>query len=307
MISFFKLGDHYFLYDAGQWQNTQCLDAVKDVVKGKTIELMVLSHSDGDHIGNADKILQEFDVKKIIWTGSERPDSETWKRMDAAINEESKTGSTVINLKTNPIYPGTELNLGKAVLTFVYGMHEWTATNLEQSEQRNAISNIMKLTFHGESILFAGDTVGRRRDDPDSACKDAEKDMVDNNAKVSLKSDVLIAPHHGANNASSTCFIEAVNPKYVIFSAGHVPKYQHPTSAAAERYLKAGVKVENIFRTDLGDDEPVPTNKPHEWKHGSISGCKDQPGDDDIEILLAADKPPVVRYRDDGGYGSCGK
>ncbi len=300
-------GDHFFLYDAGHWQNDVCYNAVREIVTTGKIDLMVLSHSDGDHIGNAEKILRDFDVKKIIWTGSKRPDSKTWKKMNAAIDKEAWAGATVINLKKDPVPPGTQYQLGDATVTFVFGLSEWTSTNIDKSEQRNAISIVVKLTYQGKSILFPGDTVGRRRTDPDTACRDAEKMMVDNSIKVPMKSEVLIAPHHGANNANSECFINAVDPAFVIFPAGHVPRYQHPTAAAAKRYIQHGVKPENMFRTDLGDDElKADSGKSEEWKYGAKPGCADKSGDDDVEIILKARKVPVVGYRDDGGVDLCG-
>jgi hypothetical protein len=142
----------------------------------------------------------------------------------------------------------------------------------------------------GKSVLYTGDTVGRRRNDPDSACKDAEAVMVENAANVPLDSDVLIAPHHGGNNASSSCFIAAVDPEFVVFSAGH--RYDHPTDSAAQRYIDHGVSVQNMFRTDRGDDEGGA-----EWDEGRIAGCHDQDGDDDVEIVLPASGPAKVRYR----------
>ncbi len=100
----------------------------------------------------------------------------------------------------------------------------------------------------GSSVLFAGDTIGRRKLDDDAACKDAEKVIVENHdaGVVSLKSDVIIAPHHGGNNGSSQCFIEAADPSHVVFSAGHAHK--HPTKAAAERYIAHGVPKKRNFR-----------------------------------------------------------
>ncbi len=124
----------------------------------------------------------------------------------------------------------------------------------------------MRLKYRGRSILFTGDTVGRRLDDHDHACKDAEQVMVECHGagQVLLKSDVLLASHHGANNGNATCFIEAVDPQFVIFSSGH--DHQHPTHNAATRVLTHGVTADRMFRTDLGDDE----SGSFEWKAGSI-------------------------------------
>jgi hypothetical protein len=37
-----------------------------------------------------------------------------------------------------------------------------------------------------------------------------------------------------------------------------------------------------MFRTDRGDDEPGG----FEWKKGSLPGCNDPAGDDDVEVVL---------------------
>ena len=108
---------------------------------------------------------------------------------------------------------------------------------------------------------------------------------------VSLDSDVLIAPHHGGNNGGSTCFVERVSPLFVVFSAGNI--HQHPSSGAAGRVLAAGVQDGRIFRTDRGDDEPGN----FEWKRGSINGCKDRRGDDDVDIVMRETSFVDVEHR----------
>ncbi|MDR4507397.1 MAG: hypothetical protein MRJ65_04010, partial [Candidatus Brocadiaceae bacterium] len=118
----------------------------------------------------------------------------------------------------------------------------------------------------------------------------AEKYMVDNSGFIPIDSDVLIAPHHGADNASSVRFIKAVSPDFVIFSAGH--KYSHPRASTAKRYIDNGVNQNKIFRTDFGDDEGG-----QEWDFGEISGHKDPVGDDDVDVLILSDWTIRVEYR----------
>lgn len=191
------------------------------------------------------------------------------------------------------LVPSTKINLGEAVVTLVFGLPQWNEPGPDSAEKRNAISIVARLDYRGGSILFTGDTVGRRKSDPNTACKDAEKLMVDNHNAgiVSLKADAMTAPHHGGNNGSSKCFIEAVDPEFVIFSAGH--DHEHPTKGAAERYISHGVPTSNLFRTDRGDDEPGT----FEWKEGAISGCSDGRGDDDVEIVIRSDGTVEVDYR----------
>jgi len=292
-----KLPDrHYMVYDTGHWQqNHLCVSAAEEIIGGDPIDLMIISHSDGDHIADGDDILNKFKVRQIIRTGFRREDTTGWNNLNNAIGDEAKQDATVINLQTTTLVPGTRLAIGPAILTLVFGLGQWTATPLGESESRNAISIVVRLEYQGSAVLFAGDTVGRRIGAPSSACDDAEAMMVTNHNKtgsdrVPLNSDIIIAPHHGADNASSTCFIAAVNLSFVVFPAGHA--FQHPRENAAQRYLDHGIAESNMFRTDRGDDEGT-----EEWEFDRISGCQDKKGDDDVEVVIAQDGSVAVEYR----------
>lgn len=285
-------GPYYMLYDAGHWLGTGCLDAVRDVVDGQEIDLFVVSHSDGDHLGEAAEILHEYFVRHVIRTGDVRS-SRSWTEMNDSIADWAKYGTSITNLQTVDLERGKRIQLGDATVTLVAGWGDWTDSGPTAAERRNAISIVVRLEYHGQSVLYTGDTIGRRLDDPDDACKDAEADMVQNADSIPLESDLIIAPHHGGNNGSSTCFIEAVDPTFVVFSAGH--EYDHPSSGAASRYIAHGVGVGNMFRTDLGDDESADTD--FEWDGGRIAGCSDGRGDDDVEIVLRANGTLGIAYR----------
>ena len=268
-----------------------CIDGVREVVDGDEIDLLVISHSDADHLAQADDILNDYSVAIIYRTGYVRNKS-NWKSMNKAIGKEVTEGASVINLGTLPFTPGEQLAFGDATVTFVAGWNHWEGSGPTASEKRNAISIVVKVEYAGHAILFAGDTVGRRLGDPESACKDAELFMVNNADIVPIKADVIIAPHHGGNNGSAKCFIEEVDPEFVVFSAGH--DHQHPTRSAAQRYIDSGVRIENIYRTDRGDHE----QGPFEWDHGRLIGCRDPQGDDDVEILLPSSGDVEVAYLD---------
>jgi beta-lactamase superfamily II metal-dependent hydrolase len=239
-------------------------------------------------------IMEDYHVKKIIHPGDKR-DSITWEKSNKAIRDEIIDDDCVnLDLSKAAIPPGTTYNLGGLTATFVAGFSRppasWDID--DDAEANNAGSVYIRLSYQEKSILLCGDAVGRHRNSPDGTCIDAERNVVDHASTVTIKSDVIVAPHHGANNGSSEEFIRAVKPKYVVFSAGHSSNYKHPTKAAAERYLAAGVVVDNIFRTDLGDDEG-----PTEWDRGRIAGNHDESGDDDIDIKVSSAGVLTVGYR----------
>ena len=67
-------------------------------------------------------------------------------------------------------------------------------------------------------------------------------------------------------------------------------KSHHPRAAVVQRYLDHGAPLENIFRTDLGDNEGGA-----EWAHGATNS-PDSKGDDDIEIIIQPTGEVAVRY-----------
>jgi beta-lactamase superfamily II metal-dependent hydrolase len=297
-----------FLYDAG-FRGGYCAQAVEEIVEDDHIELIILSHSDADHIGELDEILGANTAHTIIHTGSER-DTVAYREAMGAIGRAAAAGSTIINLANTPDDDedgisdeiGSVYELGDARVEILAGWRQWDLDLSDpgrlpnESERRNAISIVVRLIYRGHSVLLTGDTIGRRIEDEPDACRDAERWMTRPGAPP-LRSDVLIAPHHGANNGGSACFLAAVDPGYVIFSAGH--DHAHPREEAALRARAQGVPWRAMFRTDRGDDERDPDhNEPHEreWGRGRVSGNVDPPGDNNVEICLGASVR--VRYRD---------
>jgi beta-lactamase superfamily II metal-dependent hydrolase len=288
-------GNKYVIYDAGHWDayGKRTLAQVEDyIAPGSTIELMVLSHTDGDHIGAAENIIRNYKVKKVLWTGYERSMISTAESTDAYTrlktvldNPPYALEDINLNERDSTITPGTQLTFGEASLTFLcgFGQPEADWPLQTNAERLNAVSIMMKLSFKGNSVLFCGDAVGRHIGDPANALLGTEKFVVEK-ASALLPSTIIIAPHHGADNGSSTAFIQKVDPKFVIFSSGHM--HQHPTKAAADRYLATNIDINNIFRTDRGDDEFSSTKPYYEWPHLKIDGCSDSYGDDDVNIVL---------------------
>ncbi len=59
---------------------------------------------------------------------------------------------------------------------------------------------------------------------------------------LDLRAQVLLAPHHGSRSSSSYAFIRAVDPRWVVFSAGHNNRYNHPHPQIVDRYRELGVE-----------------------------------------------------------------
>lgn len=110
----------------------------------------------------------------------------------------------------------------------------------------NNASIVLKLIVGSHSFLFTGDANGKDRNGPDDPT-DVEKQLLDLEARLPgvLKADVLKAPHHGSETASTSAFLAKVQPRFEVVSAStnhHLPR---PTTVG--RYNAAGAIV---LRTD---------------------------------------------------------
>lgn len=291
---------HYIVYDAGNFEDkgASALEAIKEIIPAnERIDLLVLSHTDSDHTASTPDIVDNYFIDRILRTGAKRFGNfpatlrNARKGITRAVQQD---GTLDLNLNEIEFPVGATYRFGDALVTMVCGFGEipddfGVSGN---SEKNNCTSIVIRISFHGQSILFCGDAVGRHKTDTNvNALIATEKFMVENKDVIIIDSDIIVAPHHGANNGSSTAFVKAVSPKFVIFSAGS--KHGHPTTSAAERYLNNNVFKVNMFRTDRGDKI-----RAGEWDHLSEANGSDGKGDDDVDIVLHADgSDPLVEYR----------
>jgi competence protein ComEC len=56
----------------------------------------------------------------------------------------------------------------------------------------------------------------------------------------SLKSDVLIVPHHGSKTSSSSEFVQAVGARHSIFTVGYLNRFNHPKPLIEKRFEESG-------------------------------------------------------------------
>ncbi|RYD84166.1 MAG: MBL fold metallo-hydrolase [Verrucomicrobiaceae bacterium] len=290
-------GPRYMVYDAGHYADRGAGGYAKlqEVVPlGSTIDWLVLSHSDADHLGAVNEIMEGYTVKRVVRPTIKR-DTGTWREADEAINASISAGETIQFVAgAREVRPGAKYRTGDATITFVCGFNEppesWDLAR-NSSEWLNAGSILVRLVYAGRSILLTGDAVGRHIGDPLSSCIATERFAVDQARRVPIRSYVLVAPHHGADNGSSKPFIQEVKPSYVLFSAGH--RFGHPRLTTALRYLGNGVEGRRMFRTDRGDDEGE-----QEWGIGRTPGTNDRAGDDDIDVTISETSQVSVTYRE---------
>ena len=84
-----------------------------------------------------------------------------------------------------------------------------------------------------------------------------EQLLIDSGVSV----DLLVSPHHGSATSSGPAFLNRVNPKLVLVSAGYRNKFGHPNKAVISRYDARGIVSLNTAET--GAITISTGNKPH--------------------------------------------
>jgi beta-lactamase superfamily II metal-dependent hydrolase len=261
------------------------------------IELLVVSHVDWDHTSLLPRILDEYEVDLAFYP--DRRDaltSNTWKAIHAAIEDKVRIP---VPAGTDGSYLGKRFLIGDASFRILTGYnvpptaYGIAATESKKSEYNNAASIVARLAYWGRSVLFMGDSYGGPDGEATDAPKWGEGDILAKRPSFLIRSDVLVAGHHGANNASFVDFIEKVRPTFVVFSAGQ--GHNHPYKVTADRFLGEGVALDKIFRTDWNDKKE---DEAKEWQHGHTSGTERKVCDDDVLIELERGKPVRVKYVD---------
>lgn len=87
-------------------------------------------------------------------------------------------------------------------------------------------SCVVKISDGQHSILLPGDIDGK-----------TERQLVALWGDE-LKSDILVAAHHGSNSSSVTSFINKVNPDYVVFTQGFMNRWGFPRPEVLQRFAQ---------------------------------------------------------------------
>jgi competence protein ComEC len=200
----------------------------------RTIDLIILTHPEKDHLIGLIEVLKRYKVENILWTGVIRNTPE-YKEWEVLLK---KKGAKIFFAKA-----GQKILSQGLIMEILYPFEELAGKEFKNS---NDTSIVAKLVFGGNSFLFTGD-VG----------KNIEKELIrqyslSNSAELAtLDSDVLKVGHHGSKTSTRDEFIQQVSPEMVVISVGKGNPYGHPHQEVLEILAKYGIRV---LRTDREGD-----------------------------------------------------
>ena len=164
------------------------------------VEAVVVSHGNFDHHSGLPTLLRRVPVERWLTNSYFTTQGETESSTDRLLRRLPDGVS-----KHDVLRAGERLALGEVTLEVL-----WPRDGLGLTWDDNNASLVMRISAAGRTILVTGDIE-----------RDAMKALVEGEqaGRISLKSDVLIAPHHGAVLKNVTGeFYAAVSPSVVVVS-----------------------------------------------------------------------------------------
>ena len=191
----------------------------------RTIDLVILTHPDADHITGLVKVLNYYQIEHILTSGLEK-DTAIYMKWKELIEEK--------NISLSLAQQGQRIILQNNVILEIL----WPDQNLisSYSNPANNVSVVTRLVYDDIEILLTGDIE-----------KKVENYLV--NQDFDLESDILKLAHHGSKSSTIFNFLKAVNPKIAVISVGEDNRYKHPSQEVLER-----IKDLIIYRTDEDGD-----------------------------------------------------
>lgn len=208
---------HYMLIDGGNSDYSSFVVSYLRNLGITTLDYVVISHYDADHLSGIIGVLNNYNVTKVISPDYES-DTKTYHSYTSIMDKQNNTA----------IHPsiGEQFNLGAASFQIVAPI-KYTY----EDENNNSVG--IKLTDGAHSFLILGD-----------AEVQSESDII--KTGIDLSCDVYMVSHHGSSNSSFNALLELIHPGFAVISVGH-NDYGHPTEQTLNRLSTHNI---NILRTD---------------------------------------------------------
>jgi competence protein ComEC len=197
-------GGKVAMFDCGTRLNRDAgetvVRAMREIGIRQPVEFLAISHANSDHFSGIASILEQRAAERFVCS-SLFVDPANPERGDRRVEAEIRRP-----IAWETVRAGETLNLGGVSCEVL-----WPSAELIEGWKENDRSLVLRLHAHGRRILLTGDIEQRAM---------RELLALHEQRRIDLRSDVLIAPHHGSVTTATDEFYGAVEPEVVIVSAG---------------------------------------------------------------------------------------
>ena len=178
------------------------------------VDLLMLSHADADHVGGAQSIIDRMPVLAM--------------RSSLAPGNPLRANP----LPHQPCVAGQSWAWDGVRFTVLHPFAE----DYHPGAKTNAISCVLRVVDErGASALLTGDV------EAPGEARLLARARAD--ASATLRSDILVVPHHGSRTSSTDAFLAAVAPGVAVIQVGYRSRYGHPAPDVVARYAAHGIAV----------------------------------------------------------------
>ncbi|MBS3150138.1 hypothetical protein J4455_05650 [Candidatus Woesearchaeota archaeon] len=185
------------------------------------IDLLIVTVPTKEHVGGCDKVLKNFNVKKLLDNGRS-PKTEVYEDYSELIDE---AGSYDV------AHSGDEYTFGNANLNIV------GSNNREEKDNSNVV--VLKVSYNDIDFLLTSDC--------DEVC---EKKLP-----IGIQAEIFKVANHGSLLSTSYDFVTRVSPKISVITVDQDNQYSNPKQQVLDR-----LSGTTIYRNDIHGTIIVKTN-----------------------------------------------
>ena len=216
LSAFVATREHTLLFDTGPSYGESFSAAEAAVVpylrsrRVSRLDTLLISHSDNDHAGGMEIILDRFKPEKHLGNAAVR---ETKEEAEVCRKGQSWVWDGVV---FEIIHPPSESN---------------------SRIRGNNASCVLKVTAQDHSLLLTADI------------EKASEELLLAQEREKLGASVLLVPHHGSLTSSSDAFVAAVHPRIAVVTSGYRNRFGLPKQEILDKYLAVCARVFDTART----------------------------------------------------------
>ena len=210
-----RTANHALVYDAGPRFSRES-DAGSRVLTpllralGTTVDVVMISHRDSDHIGGAAAVLAMQPQARLVSSIEDGHDLQAVRPSQRCLSGQAWRWDGV---DFEVLHPKPQ--------------------DYNTAIKSNAMSCVLRISNGAQTVLLAGDL---------EAAQELRL-VADPAIAPKLKADVLLMPHHGSKTSSTGPFLDAVQPRFAIAQAGYKNRFNHPVESVLVRYAERGIVV----------------------------------------------------------------
>jgi len=191
----------------------------------RTIDLVVCTQPQADHITGLVEVLQRYKLKQVLEPGVSY-NSSIYQEWCNLVEEKQ--------IKRDEARVGQEIDLGNGIKLEVLNppARLWEGTSADVDN--NGV--VLRLSWGQLSFLFTADIR-----------EEVEFELI--GQRANLKSTVLKVSHHGSKTSTTSQFLAAVDPEVAVISVGEDNPFGHPSPEVVEGLIDR-VGEDNVYRTD---------------------------------------------------------